>query len=80
MPFSRKDLQALKTLIEETLDERFDHFERKHVDRYDEMITKLDKAIGELKDAREFQEIHGQKHQDINDKLSTIEDKLSLVS
>lgn len=67
---------ALEDLFDHKLDDRFDSFETKHINRYDEMITKLDGAIGKLQDSRNTQELHAQTHTDINNKLSKHEKRL----
>ncbi len=63
--------------MDQRLDDRFEAFEAKYVDRYDEMITKLDKAIGQLQDARNTQEIHSQTHKDLNDDLEDHEERIA---
>lgn len=71
-------VNAVGELIDQKIDEGFQNFEEKHFNRYDEMITKLDKAIGKVDDFRNTQELHALKHQDIDDKFESVGSKLKV--
>ena len=74
-----QDLQAIKGLIEVTLDEKLDEKldERlSHLPTKDEFYEKMDEVMGELKAVREEQTVLSHRVSNHEDKMHKIEDAL----
>jgi hypothetical protein len=70
-------IDEFQTSVRSIVKEELDQFKQENFNRYDKMITKLDKAIGQLQDSRNTQEIHGQAHQDTTDSLDKHEVRIT---
>jgi hypothetical protein len=78
-----EDLNAIKQLIEVTLDEKLDgklDAKISHLPTKDEFYGKMDEVMGELKAIREEQAVQSHRIADHEDRIEKIESHLGLSS
>jgi predicted nuclease with TOPRIM domain len=78
-----EDLNAIKTLIDATFNEKFDErLDEKlsHLPTKDEFYSKMDEVMGELKTIREEQAVQGHQLSYHSDRIEKIEDHLGISS
>lgn len=77
------DLEAIKSLIEVTFDERLDEkLDEKlaHLPSKDEFYSRMDKVMGELKTIREEVAILSHRTSDNEDRIERIESRVGVTS
>ena len=80
------DLNAIKELIEVTVDEVIDRKglvtkeDISHLPNKDEFYSKMDEVMGELKTIQEEQTLQSQHLSDQDDRTEKIEDRLGITS
>lgn len=66
-------LKSMRLIVREEVKGELEPVRSEFVEKFDQVLTRMDKVYGEVLSMREEQSMHNAKHEDINERLDNIE-------